>query len=51
VVANIRGQASFLSNILTKQNALTEWQTKADDSISVVQVAGNTLAEKVEQMG
>jgi hypothetical protein len=31
VVANIRGQASFLSNVLTKQNAMSVWQTKTDE--------------------
>jgi hypothetical protein len=30
-VANIRGQASFLSNVLTKQNAMEEWQKKVDE--------------------
>jgi hypothetical protein len=29
VVANVRGQASFLSNVLTKQNAALAWQTEA----------------------
>ena len=51
VVANIRGQAGFLQNVLAKQNAIYAWQKNAEDQISVVQQAGNTLAEKVQSMG
>jgi hypothetical protein len=31
VVANIRGQASFLANVLAKQNKMGEWQTKVEE--------------------
>jgi hypothetical protein len=31
VVANIRGQAAFVQNVLTKQNAMCVWQAKAED--------------------
>jgi hypothetical protein len=50
-VANIRGQAAFLQNVLAKQNAIYAWQKKTEDEIKVVQQAGNTLSEKVEQIG
>jgi hypothetical protein len=50
-VANIRGQAAFLQNVIVKQNAIQTWQKKTEDEMKVVQQAGNTLSEKVEQIG
>jgi hypothetical protein len=34
-----------------KQNAIQTWQKKTEDEMKVVQQAGNTLSEKVEQIG
>jgi hypothetical protein len=51
IVANIRGQAAFLQNVIAKQNAIYTWQKKTEDEMKVVQQAGNTLSEKVEQIG
>jgi ATP:corrinoid adenosyltransferase len=51
VVANVRGQAGFLANILTKQNEVSTWKAQAEEQIRVVQLAGNTLADSVQSMG
>jgi hypothetical protein len=37
--------------VLAKQNAIYTWQKKTEDEMKVVQQAGNTLSEKVEQIG
>jgi RNA-binding protein YhbY len=51
VVANVRGQAGFLANMLAKQNEVNTWKAQAEEQIRVVQLAGNTLADKVQSMG
>jgi hypothetical protein len=48
VVANVRGQAGFLANILTKQNEVSTWKAQAEEQIRVVQLAGNKLADSVQ---
>jgi hypothetical protein len=50
VVANLRNQAAFIASMMAVQREDKTWKKGAEDSIHVVQTAGNQLEEKVRLM-
>ena len=51
MVGNLRNQAAHITDLVFKHRENSSWKKEAEDSIRTVQTAGNSLEERVRQMG
>ena len=51
MVGNLRNQAAHITDLVGKYKADSSWKKEAEESIRTVQTAGNSLEDRVRQMG